>query len=339
MFAVFVSSTGEIGDAHNYKIYYERQAFDSGWIEDGNDLMINICRSIGLHSYNQYLIVLFLLSSVLFFIGFKKMKGDYHVLFALSLGFIFPTMTVAIRFFLAFSIFVFCLPYLAKDEKIKYLIGIIIASFFHRSAIFFLLFVFVKLFKDIPNKRKTKKILSFFLGTSVVICIAYTFISKRLPFIDAIAGAIVNLFPNTDVKVNEYFGTMTRFGALILFAVYFANYILSKELVRQTKGRISSEELQEDVNFGHSLNIISSILLPLTILNLVFFRLYIAQTVVNCISLSKVMEKYPTARNKIVLNRKILMFGLVIISWSVLAVFKISSISVHDMLANTFLCS
>ena len=328
LYFLFASNSAISGDAYKYKLDYEQGSFGTSWSEAGNVLIKLMCKSIGLHSYNQYLIVLFAIASALLFLGVRKLKGNWHVIFATAMVFIFPAMAAAIRFFLAFSLFVFCLDYLLKGERIKCVAGILIAATFHRSALFFLIFVLSEVVDSFRANDSNRKKVGYVVGAIAICCAAYTLIVRKLPFVSVISSLILRFFPDTNMKVDVYFGSFTRFGFLIMFFVYIANFLLSRYMISSVRSgqyadKIiirsesfghsinkltaallpltikyamnttypgqSNEDIKRLASFGYTINILTAALLPLTVVNLVFFRLYAAQAFINCIVFTRVI--------------------------------------------------
>ena len=120
LFIAFATNIGSDGDALLYRRNYEYDLYLRNWPEKGNVLVAYICKSFGLSSYNEYLTVLFILGSTLIYSGLRKMQANFHVFFAVIMGFIFPALATAIRFFMAFAIFVYALPFLYKKRYVHY---------------------------------------------------------------------------------------------------------------------------------------------------------------------------------------------------------------------------
>lgn len=335
LYILFASNSAVQGDAYYYKLDYETGALGAKWAEAGYELLKLICKSLGLHSYNQFLIVLFALASILIFLGMKKLKGNYHVLFAMTMGFLFPAMAVAIRFFMSFAIFVFCLDYLIKGDHLKYIIGIVIAILFHRSALFFLVFLLSETVEKHTGKDKKK--IDYIIGIIALGCALYTVIARRLPFISLITDTILKIFPNAGIKIDVYFSSFTRLGFMILVIVYIANYHLSRHLMISARSDQHDDRIVRLSSFGYTMNILTSVLLPLTIVNLVFFRLYIAQTFINGIVYGRLVEERMLYKRGILsLNTTELCFLFVIIAWLIPTVFQINSISISHLIMDSF---
>lgn len=334
LYVLFASNLAIEGDAYKYKMDYELGIFGSGWAEKGYEVLKWICRFCGLKSYNHFLVAIFAIGSFLIFWGVTKINGDLNIVFFSTMPFLFPALAAAIRFFIAFSIFVFCLAYLIKGEKIKYLIGILVAIAFHRSALFFLLFLLCEAVDvhriDDGIKRHVVKMIGLISG----VCTIYTLFFRQLPFIGIIKWFFLRYIPEGAAgatKVEVYFSSTTRFGFLILVVLYITNFWLSKCLLRVSNAEQYEERDKKLAMIGYSINVIMAITLPFSIINLVFFRLYGVQTIINCIIYSRVngIRSFSKLGK---LNKTELLFIVSVLAWIIPALLKINSISVNELI-------
>lgn len=333
MFIIFASSAGIDGDAYKYKIDYELGVFGDNWSETGNELLKIACKLLGLLTYNQYLIVLFLISSILCYFGIKRVEGNCHMLFVAMMGFLFPSMAVAIRFLISFSFFVFSFGYLVKGNRLKYFIGVLCAISFHRSAIIFLIFLFADSFGKHVINRKNRLFLVYAIGGTAVVITIYTLLARRLPFVSMLSSLILYFQPNIDNKVAAYLGSFTRFGFLIVFIVYIVNYMFGWHMMNSAKSS-NNWEIKRFTELGYTINVLSAVLLPLTVVNLVFFRLYAVQTFVNCITFAKIERPYVVTTGKIKVSG--VLYVLASLTWIIPELCKINSISIYNTIASTF---
>lgn len=98
----------------------------------------------------------------------NKFLLPWIIYFYFSTLYLFESMNI-MRQALAFSIILFSINYIYKSEKIKFILIILLASSFHKSAIFFLPFYFFITIDWIKNKyiRMLLLILSFIFSTIV----------------------------------------------------------------------------------------------------------------------------------------------------------------------------
>lgn len=337
LFLIFVSNSGSTGDAYKYKIDYELEAFGANWSEVGNEILKTLCKEVmGFESYNQYLFVLFVIGSILIALGMKRLGANYHAFFSVGMIFIFPTLVVAIRFFMAFAVFVFSIGYLKEGKIFRYVLCVGIAVAFHWSAIFLLIFLFSERNRKYSGNKIMWKSTVYIIGGIAIIMAVFTIFVRRLPFISLFVYFFTKLLPISTIKMNEYFGTITRRGFLILFVVYIFNFIYSQK-IRKSLKIYEQKEIKEYAEFGYTINVLSAILLPLTVFNLVFYRLYMFQTFINVITLSSILNTYPVCQKSRVLSiKEIRGFLMIMLSWFMPLFFHINSISIRGMIESTF---
>lgn len=135
-------------DYHNYESIYEAIELNGSYpaVEPGFEALSKFFIYLDFN-YDIFLIFYSLIG--LFLIGstIHKFTPNYNVVWFLY--FIFPFMldVVQIRNFMSMSIVVFSFRYLINDNKLnifKFLICIIVASLFHTSSLFYILFLLVR---------------------------------------------------------------------------------------------------------------------------------------------------------------------------------------------------
>lgn len=342
-FLLFAANPGQFGDAYKYRIDYELNAFGDEWSEIGYSLFKTFTYFIGLNSYNSFLIVIFIASSLLICRGMRLINGNYHAIYAVSMGFLFPMFATTIRFFMAFAIFVYALHFLYQRKKIQYVIAIIIATTFHWTALVFLIMPFCvsREFNEIVLKKNVRKIEIGLLVVITLVFVVITYYTKRFPFVDLITNAVLTWFPELDIKVNAYIGTITRFGSLIFFGVYFVN-LYASVVMRKVVGLIvarnelaSCENLYSFSESTFLCNAVSAILLPFLVLNLVFFRLLVLSTFMNTVLIGMIL-KFNRRSDvvKVNIRKCLLVFFLIIVIWTVPEIVAVNSITIRSMIEN-----
>lgn len=337
MFVLFATNLGLAGDALKYKLDYEANYFGDNWTEAGYELLKNISRFLGLHSYNSFLVLIFIICSLLIWRGMKKLNGNFHMIYAVSMCFIFPALATAVRFFIAFSIFIYSLHFLYENKAFCYWLGILIAFSFHRTAlIFFLLPVCVYISKhSSPTQKIINKISYRILISIVLFVVIYIYLTSRLPFIELLIRIVGKFSEVMSYRLEYYTSTIARYGAIIFFAVYFANLISAVYLRKKTN--IIQNEMQKKLNklnllseSNYYCNILFIVILPFLNMNLVFFRLLLVPTIMNVILLSNMLvikqSKFQKAKG---------LFCLIIISWIVPEVIGINSITISGLVRNS----
>ena len=262
------------------------------------------------------------------------MHVNIHVFFFVIMGFIFPALTTAIRFFMAFAIFVYALPFLYKRSYMYFFFLCLVAYTFHRASVVLLLFLLGDFAQSCLHKLRIRNVflrITIFVGIATML---YVLLLRRLPFQDLVLLILSNL-NISPITIEAYFVSMTRFGWIILFMIYIVNLMLSIVLVRESRRFDCIPARILDINI--MVNILSSLLLPLSVFNLVFYRLYFFQTVVNVILYSQIINaKYQEQEISVKRISKLdTLFLFLICAWMVPAFLGVNSISIGSMIASS----
>lgn len=134
-------------DYNNYLLNYGYTTnFNvNGW-EYLYQISVLMAKSINL-SFHQFIFFYFLVGILLMLFTIKKCTGSSVGVFLLYIVYPFAMDIVHIRFFMADAIVIFSLRFLFSEKRfdfIKFIIGIIIATFFHTSALAFIALLFAK---------------------------------------------------------------------------------------------------------------------------------------------------------------------------------------------------
>ncbi len=168
-------------DYSSYEMYYfYTSSFKVEW---GFKFLCNLFRNAGL-TYQQFRMVYAAIYSCLAIATAKRLSSHINYILAMFLLMPFVLNVSGIRFALASMIVCFGIPYLLPRQKIgnfKYIICVIIASLFHKSVIFYLVFLFAK---------KRYKILQYCLMIVAVIISAFLIRSSIL------LNIVLKYYPN-----------------------------------------------------------------------------------------------------------------------------------------------
>jgi len=121
--------------------------------EPGYDLLMIICKSIGL-SYQNFRIVIAIICAFLTWLTVNRLTDYPAVTLAIYILTPFLGFVSGIRAGLASSIVMYAITFLVNSERkpiIKYVVGILIATMFHYSSIAYLLLLVVRF--QIPTKK------------------------------------------------------------------------------------------------------------------------------------------------------------------------------------------
>ncbi|MBZ4656143.1 MAG: hypothetical protein JG759_691 [Thermoanaerobacter sp.] len=301
MWVLYGWNTGN-ADYINYNVAYYHNAISpiNYNKEIAFQLLCKLFNKFGL-DYNQFLVIISITGLVLITSTIRRYTKN--VAFVLAMYFIFPFMldVVQVRNFLAMAIVVFGLRFLIEKKKwgkVKYIILVLLASTFHYSALFYFIF----LLKEVQS---TKKLVYFSLfTTSICVVNSYT---ELIPTLAA------KIAPNA--KVYAWFTNRMNLGIFIALFVHAVTFLLVNYAYKRIKNAqikylhensINSEKKYSNksflkpnlvefkpfninmnfVNFAYKVNIISSLVFPLYVFNMIFFRLYRNIFIINYILFS-----------------------------------------------------
>lgn len=336
---LFVSNSGLFGDAANYKYAFLCTEWGDTWLEPGFGLFQNLCHFVGIESYNVFLSALYLVASIFYYWGFKKLSLSLHPLFAVSMIFIVPTLCEAIRFFFALSIVVFSLSFLIKGKHFKYILGIVIASTFHKSVIFFLILLLgnIKGFSSnvfrLNVKQKILILASLFMTALVLL--------GNTELIQNVLALCSSKFLSVDQnKLFAYFSTVTRFGGFIFYFIYILGLLFVCSMVREISIFITPSLIDTGPFIAlKNINLIMCMCLPIIALNLVFYRELILLSLINACAYSYYVEykKNYYKKNYLFFTKTDLYFILYCLSWEIPDFLKIHSISISGLIKSSYL--
>ncbi|GIN58833.1 hypothetical protein J8TS2_31520 [Lederbergia ruris] len=197
------------------------------------------------------------------------------------------------RNFIAMTILLVAIIFLEKDSfkgKLKFLILVFVATAVHTSFIFYAILIFV-------NTKHKNKLIKTIAVLTIFFSIVIVLNNNQIPFIQQ----IINL---VDVeKAEKYLSTSTDIGFLIPVLLQITNLLLlnwaRKIIARKSNSTEGHELINEsgyrDLNFSNLIfwiNVLSTVFIPLFIMNVHFYRLIRNLLILNFII-------YGIASNKI----------------------------------------
>lgn len=342
---VFCSNRGMSGDAYKYKMDFEHPQYALVWIDKGYVSLKNLAHMAGINTYNAFLVAIFAISIVLFYLGIRRFTNNYHPLIALTMVFIFPLWATAIRYFLATGIVVFAISeLLLKKRKFVYILLVILASLFHRSMLFCLIY----LLAGIPGVQKRldtragKGLIMIVASYVLVFSVIVVFNHNKLPFTEAIINLITIRSPSLAIKARAYLSTSTHFGFVVLYLVYFVNlytsYAFRFRAISAYRQQSDKAWIIDFSTFVFFMNLATIAFLPLFNINMDFFRLLVLPTVLNaivfgCLATRPVFSDYMEKRRGAELT---LIYLLMLAVWLWPLLIRINSISITEMIKASF---
>ncbi|MBM7266958.1 EpsG family protein [Streptococcus sp. 2018037] len=226
-------------------------------------------------SFQVFLAVIFIISSISIYFIAKKLQCNYNLLILLfSLFYFFYSLEV-IRFFIANSIALVAYYWLFHQKRLFFILGMIIAYFFHASIIFLLPFVFFYSIKD-GNKK-----ISLLIVVSVFLIVMNLLNGNQSSYLIGLFGPIFNS-DSLKERIQFYTGASTRLGFLIYY-LYFIFNMVTIYHIRKISYHIENLPLNKlKVVAGvYQQNLYCVIFLPLIMFNVTFFRYIIFTTTLN----------------------------------------------------------
>lgn len=281
MFFLFMNNTA-YGDAPTYKRDYEVLARDT-W-EPGYDALKWVAQTIGIKKYSGFLAVLFLFASCFLIPGFRALKVNPHILFSVSMPFLFPWFAVVIRFFLGTSIAVYALHHYVKGRYFRYIFWILIAMLFHRTSAAFLLVLFAKPLNRFYtiNKRYLWKLVIGVISAAALLVVLYTFVKKQFLFVDTLVNILSMVSATLSEKAQIYLSRLTQWGAIPVFMVFFANWYLARSMKKKAAlGDGENRELIDLTVLNYRISFLFVVVIPTVVLSVNFGRFFIIPTLMN----------------------------------------------------------
>lgn len=347
MGSLFVSNKGISGDAYIYKSDFEKQVFSSDLSEIGYTSFEKILCRIGVDSYNGLLVAIFIFCTIFLIIGLMKFNISLHPLIVMIMPFIFPTYSTAIRFFMASSIMVLAIRFLASRRYVWYILLVILATLFHRISLVYLLFILCTSDKMVfinANKKLCIRFITFISLLSVII----TIFSGRMPLLNLLIRYASMFYSDIDNKIEAYMTSTAHYGASIFMIIYFSGlifaYLVKKKICLDNDNDYGNENTtavdilrMADINLN--INLILSVMLPFIALNLVFYRLLIIGFISDAIVFGMYMKKRNPTRTRMTIKIETITVSFVITSllWLIPEIVEVNSITIKGLLDASFL--
>lgn len=265
-------------DYASYQYIYSLIGHSHAYVstEPGFELLSLLAAKIGLN-YNGFLIVYSLLGLILITTTLKKYTNKINLVLILYILYPFLLDIVQIRNFMAMCIILYSTKFLITNNKIdfyKYVIGVILATLFHNSAIFYLIFLLVKI-------KSKKKIM---ITTISVVLIGIIFQT-------IVPNIIYNFFPEN--RYDSYFSFNIGIMQKVLLLIYLLINLLITYYSYKRVNKLNSgnEELIDFSELVMKINILIMIVFVFLSININFIRLFRNILPLNYILYSNVFKK------------------------------------------------
>ena len=219
----------KFGDLEVYYTYYQRSNFKLSRFEPGYIFINLFFANLGFN-FNQFRIVIFVLCSLILYFATKSITKNYNMVVLLYTITLFYFLTVALRFFIAFTFVVYAASLLMKDKKkniILFVLLIFVAAQFHASSYIALIYLLCM------ANGKALKYINIFLTITSLVALSFGFISMIMPNnISLLLSALTRFFPsllNDGINyLSDFYltGTYSRHYFIYVF-FYLYNCIVS----------------------------------------------------------------------------------------------------------------
>lgn len=253
----------------DYSAYEMNYLYDQyEHFEIGYTILEKLFFSLGI-SYNGFRLVLASIGITLIHTTVKKIIPKRASLFYILYS-LYPFMmdVVQVRNFLAMSIFIFSIHFLIEDKKnkdIKYIITIIIASLFQKTALIYLPFIF---FLKIRKTGNFKLIYIIAIGTTVALVFIPAFKNIFSNFVYMILGS-------NETRLVVYAEAQVSLGYFVFVFIQLTNFMFlrySKKTSENSDAKKMCEKSKKFINVIYWLNVYAFMFLPLYIFQATYTR-------------------------------------------------------------------
>lgn len=264
-------------------------------------------------SFQIFLAVVFILSSLFIYFVAQRMRCNYNLLIVLfSLFYFFYSLEV-IRFFIASSIALVAYYELFQQNRISFILGMIVAYFFHASIIFLLPFIFFYSMKE--RKQRIK----FLIFVSFLLIIMNILNNNRSDYLMSFLNLYFNDNNNSlQERVQYYTGNSTRLGFLIYYLYFIFNMVIAYHVknISHKIDKFSSAKLKV-IDGIYQQNLFCIIFLPFIMFNVTFFRYIIFTFTLNALGYAMVFPHLDNRVRKTPAHLKIVFsfMGFTILWW------------------------
>ncbi len=294
------------GDYENYKYVYQYLSGGSLYFEFEPlyTLLMIISLKIGL-SFEQFRIILAILYCVLLYIVLNEYTDESLFCIALFLVFPFPYFVSVLRAGIACLFIAHAVKRLHNENNgiKKFIFWLLVATLFHYTSLFF---VVLLLFKNSNNNIKK---IGYLVALIIVISIAYYsgFMYKFISMFVNNYRVTKWLDPN-NVSIKEKISLKWLLYEAIII-------IMNIGFVKIFKGKIKEDSNRHIANTIYNANLMMIMLLPLSVISVVFFRVVWEVVFLNILLCGMMLEESPVKEKKgvIKINKISIYFALWIV--------------------------
>ncbi|OQO70410.1 hypothetical protein BH747_06845 [Enterococcus villorum] len=302
------------GTENTDMVYYKATYFDDARIkykatEFGFYYFVQFCRQFQLGLFGMRGLVFFL-SALLIGATVKKYCVNNHLFVIIYTLFLFFIDAIQLRNLLAIAIVVYSFPYLLENKRLKYFVGIVVASLFHTISLFYLPFLLLS------SKNKKFFIQITIIGAAILELI-YVIYNGMPPYLNY----LIEEFSTNSGRIQQYTEKITN-GSLQVILLFLLNVLLAYWAnVTCPKNRISQKN-QWFSQYVFYASVLLLMFIPLLWYSVEFYRL--ARGILPLIYISVINASY---KYKKITYYQLVLLGLLIlhlVAWFYVSYFSIS---------------
>lgn len=322
-----------LSDGDHVQYRYEFDTSREGVAEDlFYTYFILFARFLGITEYGIFLGLLGIVEIALIYGGLKCYTTNPHALLAISLPYIVPLMTVAIRFSLGLSVLIFASRFLVKNKWLYYLLFLIIATLCHSGLVFGIFYMFAFFIKQ-PTCSSMKTRIQSLTRLAVVMLMITAFL-----FLFGASGIflyILSLIPSSDLflpRAAAYLETIGQFGPLLAIFIYVSLFLYMRNgflsiCKKYDQGDVSEEDFRKAYTVFAVVGI-TSIIVPFMMAGLIFLRYLILPTILVAFYLGRITDaKYREQNTSLCFKMNNPLRVMLFIAWLMPALFSIFDVS------------
>lgn len=300
------------GDYISYEYVYSLIGSGSKWIyfEPGFSLIMVLCNSIGL-SFTGFRIVL--ATAYIFLLDKTIKKYTDNVAYVLAIFMIFPFMYFAsvLRAGVAGLIIVYSMHYLQIDGRrgtIKYIIGVLVATMFHTSSIFFLVFLLSR-----GEIKRTTILKAVFISTITALLFSNSYLFSFMSLFTSSNKVLqwLNGEGNTASSLNVT-------GKVIQIVVLVTIVLVTNWACKLGKRKSEDYDQNSMSTIVYNSNVYLLVLIPMMMINDVWIRMIWEVLLINICLYANVIDAIHENVPKGKKTLKVSIFGISVVALTVL---------------------
>lgn len=293
----------DCADYIDYQNWYESQTYPIV-MEPGYMAVANLFSTLGL-SFVGFRFVYYSFFFILLIVALSRIINNYHLLCLCYLGLFFILDTIQIRNTMAIAFLLLAIAYLAKGQKLRFIIIVVMATLFHYSfAIFLSVLFYKKIIWLMKNHARSVYFISILL--CVVAAVGYSF--------NILNTIIASAWGESKVQYLS-----ARLLNLFFVLMPISTYLVTKQSRNMIRYSEQNELVKSYADIVYSIGILFILLLPIIVLSHEFVRM-VRDASIEVVALASVVfiygsDFFVSNTDNVVWRRYKLIFISFIIIW------------------------